>query len=188
MPRTKLTREQAALSGADKKNPARYAGDAPKNDREIGAPGRALSAAEKKVFYEIVDQLIPGVATYSDRLHVELCAKLITEYRVNERELRKYKRDLKKWKAREADLQDEIDELAGDDNKVVRDELKLELKQHRRRRPPAAYPFPASRLSIIRSDLAKLGMTPVDRQRLSIPEAGGDEKDDFEALTPPTTH
>ncbi len=84
MPRRRLTPEQAALTGADRKNPQRFRDrmSLPKSPLEIGDPPDDMTPAAKACWLELVASAIPGVLTGSDRQMFEVACNLLAEYRI----------------------------------------------------------------------------------------------------------
>lgn len=84
MPRVLLTPEQAALKGADKKDPGRFRErkKAPKHEAEAGNAPAHLSEAAKAVWFEIQAYAIPGTTTAADRMAMESLANSFAEYRM----------------------------------------------------------------------------------------------------------
>lgn len=80
---SKMTEERAALVGAIKKNPKRYNKQTPKNPNELGEPPERLSYSAKEIWYEIVENSLPGVLTAAERVHLELLCVLMLEFRTS---------------------------------------------------------------------------------------------------------
>lgn len=181
MPRTREPEELAKLKGADKKNPQRYRGKTPKNSRPLTEPPPGFSAAEKKIWYELLENAIPEVLTAADFPVMEQAASLLYEFRQLRKQNRAATRNLKKW-------QRELDELKQQfrDEKTAKGKaaIKAMVKEHRLDKPRLEF-WPSSRIAQLHALIAKLGMTPVDRQRLRVPEnnerpgQGKTDDDDF---------
>lgn len=120
---SKMTEERAALVGATKKNPQRYNKKTPKLDKELGDPPENLSYSAKEIWYEIVDNSLPGVLTAAERIHLEMLCVLLLEFRTS------------------------------------------------------ADTINSSKITQIVTLLGKLGMNPIDRQKLGV-EKPKNEKDD----------
>jgi hypothetical protein len=71
------------MSGATKKNPQRFTDRkrAPQPIAELGKPPKHLTADEKKAWKEIEKQVPPGVLGNTDRIAVEIAAKLLVRFR-----------------------------------------------------------------------------------------------------------
>ncbi len=65
--------------GAFLKDPQRARPNEPAGDRPLGKPPVYLSKEEKKVWKELAEQLLPGVAFESDRTMFELLVRLKTQ-------------------------------------------------------------------------------------------------------------
>jgi phage terminase small subunit len=71
------------LSGAIKKNPARFVGrkDQPRSAAGIGAAPKHLTAEEKVVWRDVVKVSPKGVLTAADRLLLEVTCHLVVHFR-----------------------------------------------------------------------------------------------------------
>ena len=83
MPRQRLTIEQAALRGADRKDPQRFRDRkaAPKHEGPIGNPPTGMAEDAKACWFEFVTYAIPGTMTAADRITLETASNLLAEYR-----------------------------------------------------------------------------------------------------------
>lgn len=83
MPRPRLTNEQAALRGADRKDPQRFRDRkaCPKHEGPIGNPPEGMAEDAKRCWFEFVTYAIPGTMTAADRLTLEAASNLMAEYR-----------------------------------------------------------------------------------------------------------
>lgn len=71
------------MSGATRKNPQRF-GDrkqAPQPIADLGKPPKHLTDDEKKAWKEIAKQVPPGVLGNTDRIAVEIAARLLVRFR-----------------------------------------------------------------------------------------------------------
>lgn len=127
------------LSGAFRRNPARRRDPAPICTRPLGDPPCRLPVEARAFWGEIVEACPAGVLGSSDRWAVELCARLM-EKAVRVPDL-----------AAVAELV-KLLELSSDDARAL---FRREV-------------ISSSELSILRSLLAALGMTPADRSKLSV--------------------
>ena len=82
MGRNKLPLNIHVLKGTAKKHPGRMKKreNEPVNTNPIGLPPRCLNKVQKQFFKEIVNSSIPGVLGQSDRIAVEMAARLL--YRI----------------------------------------------------------------------------------------------------------
>lgn len=85
MPRQRMTPEQAALKGADRKDPARFSARkaAPKSDLPLGDAPAHFDAAQKAAWFEFSAYAIPGTMTGADRVMLEGASVLLAEFRSN---------------------------------------------------------------------------------------------------------
>lgn len=85
MPRQRLTTEQAALRGADRKDPGRFTDRkaAPKSEVALGNPPGHLDAGQRAAWFEFATYAIPGTMTGADRLALEAASVLLAEFRAN---------------------------------------------------------------------------------------------------------
>src|SRR5690242_12387258 len=81
MARHRQAREVAELKGATKKDPQRYRNEPPKNSRSLGDPPPHMTQEAREVWYELVQNALPGVITASERFVFEILSNLIAEYR-----------------------------------------------------------------------------------------------------------
>lgn len=86
MPRNKTPDNVLKLRGADKKDPQRMRerGEPPKDDRALGRVPSHLNAEEKAAWREIVSSAPPGLLQRSDRVAVEIAARLLITCRSGE--------------------------------------------------------------------------------------------------------
>lgn len=128
----KLTEQQAKLKGAPKQNPQRYRGKVvPKNPHKIGNPppymldpGYELPEA-KKIWFELINNALPGTLTAAERPTLEALSNLMAEYRMS----------------------------------------------------PIA--FRSSNYAVMMGMMNKLGMNPIDRQRLGVEKPKEQEENAF---------
>ncbi len=85
MPKPRLSFDQAQARGSEQVNAGRFADrkDAPPTTGVIGPPPKSLSAAEKKIWKELVSTIPAGVAGESDRISVEIASRLLHQFRTN---------------------------------------------------------------------------------------------------------
>lgn len=71
------------MSGATKKNPQRFTDRkrAPQPTEDLGKPPKHLTADERKAWKEIASQVPPGVLGNTDRIAVEIAARLLVRFR-----------------------------------------------------------------------------------------------------------
>ena len=83
MPRQRLTPEKAALKGADRKDPARFADRkaAPKSELPLGDAPKHFNASQKAAWFEFSAYAIPGTLTGADRISLEGASVLLAEFR-----------------------------------------------------------------------------------------------------------
>jgi phage terminase small subunit len=81
MARHAQPREVARLKGADKKDPQRYRGEAPKRDMPLGNAPAQLSEDAAACWFELQSLALPGVMTGADRIMFEVASNLMAEYR-----------------------------------------------------------------------------------------------------------
>lgn len=92
MARPKKPELEKELTGAYKKNPQRRPPNTPPATFDLsantvvsatgpGAPPEHLNAAERSAWFEIVNATFPGVVGISDRIALEIMAKLLVESR-----------------------------------------------------------------------------------------------------------
>lgn len=74
MPRPRLTSQQAAITGADKRSPGRFKDRATPTTAPLGEPPHTLSEPVRKAWLDLADDL-PWLAR-SDRKMLELTAQL----------------------------------------------------------------------------------------------------------------
>lgn len=129
------------MSGAFRKNPDRKRPDEPQELRPLGDPPGRLPANAIAFWDELVDMVSGGVLTYRDRWAVEWAARLM------EKSVREQSVETILELAREGELG------AADIKAMVQKES-----------------ISSAEMSILRSLLAALGMTPADRSKLSIPQ------------------
>lgn len=86
MARPKTPTNIHVLRGTGKVHPERMheRENEPKDDRPLGNPPKSLSAAEKKVWREIIGDAVPGVLAQTDRLAVETAARLGAKIRTGD--------------------------------------------------------------------------------------------------------
>ena len=85
MPKPRLNFEQAQARGSDQINAGRFADRraAPPTIGTIGASPKHLTAPEKRVWNELAQAIPTGVAGSSDRISVEIAARLLSQFRTN---------------------------------------------------------------------------------------------------------
>ena len=81
-----LTPAEAAVKGADKKNPARYRKDYVPETGPLGEAPAHLSAGAKVVWFEISTYMPPQLLAAADRLALEGTCELMAEFREDPRE------------------------------------------------------------------------------------------------------
>ena len=83
MPRQRLTTEQAALKGADRKDPARFKDRkaSPKSSLPLGDAPSHFDAKQKAAWFEFSAYAIPGTLTGADRISLEGASVLLAEFR-----------------------------------------------------------------------------------------------------------
>lgn len=128
------------LSGAFREHPNRKRPNEPVDSRNLGDPPGRLASDAVPFWAEIADMVTGGILTYRDRWAVELAARLM------EKAVR--------VPSAEAMLE------------VIRTS---ELSPAEARALVIRESISSSELSVLRSLLAALGMTPADRSKLSVP-------------------
>ncbi len=85
MPRKRTTTKQAQLSGADKKNPGRFADreNEPTDLKPLGKAPKFLDKAHRDAWDEIVSHSHPGVLCSADRMLVEMASRLLVRIRTD---------------------------------------------------------------------------------------------------------
>jgi len=83
MPAHRKNLEVLAISGATKKNPQRFRDRkaAPKPMGELGKPPKHLSEEERKAWKEMASQIPPCVLGNTDRIAMEIAARLLVRFR-----------------------------------------------------------------------------------------------------------
>jgi len=76
-----LTPQQAALTGADKRNPKRYRKDYPTSELPLGEAPTHLTAEAKRVWFEISTYMPASLLKGADRLVVENLCELQAQFR-----------------------------------------------------------------------------------------------------------
>lgn len=77
----KIASQKLEQRGAYRRHPERRCGETPVVTEPLGAPPEGLTAAERAAWAEIERGASRGVLTFSDRLSVELAARLLAELR-----------------------------------------------------------------------------------------------------------
>lgn len=77
----KMSREEARLKGADKKNPQRYRTEPPKSSYELGDAPDFFTDDQKEIWAEIAQYSLPGVLTGAERFNMEVVTKLLDGFR-----------------------------------------------------------------------------------------------------------
>ncbi len=139
MPARKPTR-LLELSGAFRRHPERRRANEPHDDRLLGHPPERLPAEVIPYWDEIAAMCAPGVLKRADRWAVELAARLM-------------------FKAAEKPSLGAVAEIVE----------RLELDSQQAKALIASAEINSSELQMLRSLLGSLGLTPVDRSRLSVP-------------------
>ena len=89
MPRRRKTTEEHKRTGADKKNPQRFADreNEPTDLKPLGPPSASLNKQQKDAWKEIVSNSHPGTLCSADRLLMEMASRMLvairTETKVN---------------------------------------------------------------------------------------------------------
>lgn len=73
--------EIAKLKGAVKHDPQRYRNVPSGSPMEIGQPPEGMRQGAKVIWFELLGCAPPGVVTASERVHLELAANFMLEYR-----------------------------------------------------------------------------------------------------------
>ena len=86
MPAHRKNLDVHLMSGAAAKNPQRFRDrqSAPTPTADLGRPPKHLTPAERKTWKEIVSIIPPGVLANSDRIAVEVAARLLVRFRSGE--------------------------------------------------------------------------------------------------------
>lgn len=77
----RMTREEAKLKGADKKNPQRYRTDIPKHPFELGFAPDEMDKEAQSCWVELSSIALPGVMTQAERWTMEIASDLMSQYR-----------------------------------------------------------------------------------------------------------
>lgn len=180
MARHRQTREQAELKDAIRKNPQRYPGTPAKNHNPLPEPPRYLTAAAKKIWVELAGYAAPGVLTAADVEHMIQAVTMIEEFRELYKFNKSVPREIRKWEKELNRLSLERDAAQ---TKTEKTEIGRTIRKHMKLKP-AIRPIPSSlRQNIMNTALPKIGMNPVDRQRINLPDGDGAvDDDDFETL------
>lgn len=144
--------EELEARGAFEKNPQRKASreNEPKAEGPIGEPPAYFDENHCQIWHELIEECPKGVLHKSDRKHLELATRLTAKMRIVPGRMQRYLRN----------LGDILVDLGMSEHEV--DALKEDFR--------AALGCSAQELGLLATTLTRMGMTPADRSKVSVPQ------------------
>lgn len=171
MGRHKLPDELAELTGAKAKNPGRYSGAGPKPTGLLGRPPTYFDRDQKRCWKELADNCHDGLLANTDRHTLEQAALILAE----QRECILWNRSIPAQRLENAKELARRFCVYGNDDAIKQAIADGEIE-------PLIDPQPryirASDKQLYVSLLSRMGMSPVDRNKVALPKAAADEEKD----------